>query len=213
MQKMQIILGSKSISRQQILKEMGYQFSVLDPNIDEKKIRFSDPLKLTLALALAKAKALLPKIKNPALLITADQVVRCDGKIIEKPESASEAKEFLQAYAKHPAETITAIVVTNTKNKHHAYGIDIAKIWFKPIPKNIMEQIIILDDIYARAGGFSIENPLIMPYIAKIEGSRDSIMGLPKRLTEELVQKCLQLATRIKTPRWHSWIAQSPPKG
>jgi septum formation protein len=186
---MKIILGSKSPGRKQVLKSMGHEFTVMDPNIDEKAIRHNDPEKLVVALALAKAQALLPKINEAAILITADQVVRCNGKILEKPKDQSEAREFLYMHSQHPAETISAITVTNTLNKKQASGIDIAKIWFYPIPKNIIKKIAKQEYIVNCAGGFSIEDPLLKKYISKIEGTPESITGLPIELTKQLILK------------------------
>ena len=50
-----IILGSASRWRQQILREAGFEFEIMAANIDERKIRFSDPEKLTVEIAKAKA--------------------------------------------------------------------------------------------------------------------------------------------------------------
>lgn len=35
------------------------------------------------------------------------------------------------------------------------------------------------------AGGLMIEHPLVAPLISSIEGTRDSVMGLPQRLVLE----------------------------
>ena len=78
---MTLILGSKSLGRQTVLKEAGYAFEVVTADIDEKAIRLSDPEKLVLALAHAKADAILKKIAGPGMLITADQVTVCNGEI------------------------------------------------------------------------------------------------------------------------------------
>ncbi len=72
------------------MESMGYDFEVMASDIDEKKIRFDDPKKMTLALAVAKAENLLAKIKEPAILITTDLVVICSNKIREKPENAEQ---------------------------------------------------------------------------------------------------------------------------
>jgi septum formation protein len=72
---MHIILGSQSHGRRELLSAMGYAFAVMPAHIDERTIRAEDPGALTLALAHAKADALLPHIHEPALLITSDQVV------------------------------------------------------------------------------------------------------------------------------------------
>jgi len=70
---MKIILGSKSKGRKQILQNLGYDFVVMDPNIDEKSIRDSDPKKLVTLLAKAKAAALLP-VYPPFLVPTESRV-------------------------------------------------------------------------------------------------------------------------------------------
>ena len=41
---MKIILGSNSKSRRKVLTDMGYDFEVVAPNIDEKAIRHPDIL-------------------------------------------------------------------------------------------------------------------------------------------------------------------------
>jgi septum formation protein len=69
---MHIILGSQSHGRRELLSAMGYAFAVMPAHIDEQAIRAKDPATLTLALAHAKADALLPQIHEPALLITSD---------------------------------------------------------------------------------------------------------------------------------------------
>ncbi|XP_042517053.1 dTTP/UTP pyrophosphatase-like [Macadamia integrifolia] len=49
-----IILGSSSLSRREILAEMGYKFTVMPADIDEKSIRKEKPEELVMALAEAK---------------------------------------------------------------------------------------------------------------------------------------------------------------
>lgn len=187
--KMKIILGSQSSGRKQVLEKMGYQFEVMPADIDEKAIRFDDPVKLTLALANAKADTILPRIKEPAILIASDQVVVCNGNILEKPENESEVSQYLKMYEKHPAETVTSVTVVNTDSGKRADGTDIAKIWFSAIPDDVIHQYVLTKDPFYNAGAFSHEHPLLAPYVIRIEGESESIIGLPKRLTEELIRR------------------------
>ncbi len=189
---MRIILGSKSPGRKRLLTKMGYKFSVMDPNIDEKSLRHKDPKKLVLALARAKAAALLPKIKKSAILITADQVVLCNKKILEKPKTKTEARRFLKMYAKYPAKTITAIAVTNTASEKQKVGVSTASIWFHPLPKTVISKLLKQEVTLSCAGGFTIEGPILRRYIAKIRGTEDSITGLSIKLTEKLLAKVAQ---------------------
>ncbi|MFA7244624.1 MAG: Maf family protein [Candidatus Magasanikbacteria bacterium] len=186
---MKIILGSQSKSRRKIMENMGYNFESMNPNIDEKAIRFDDPKQLTLALAHAKADALLPKISEPSLLVTSDQVVTWNGNILEKPENEEEARKFLQGYAIYPPTTVTSIVVVNTVTMERREGIDIATVWFRTIPENIINELISEGDILYCAGGFQVENPKLKDYIEKIEGTIDSIMGLPKKMVQNFIQE------------------------
>ena len=187
---MKIILGSQSAGRKRILEKMGYEFEVLPSYIDEKQIRFEDPVKLTLALASAKAEALLPKIKNNegVILITSDQVVVCNGKILEKPADEKEAREYMDMYAKYPAETVTSVVVINTLSGKKVEGTDIAKVWMDPMPQEIIDAYIATKDPFLHAGGFDQDYPLIASFVNRIEGESESVTGMPKKLTDELIK-------------------------
>ena len=185
----QIILGSESLSRKKALKNMGYDFEVMPSRINEKTIPFNNPFKLTLAIANAKADSLLPKIKEPAILITADQVVVCNGKILEKPTKPAEAEKFLKNYADYPAETVTSVVVVNTETGKRVEGTDIATITFNPIPDHIIKHYIATRDPFFHSGGFDHEHPLLTEYVKEIKGEPESITGLPVTLTEKLINE------------------------
>ncbi|MBI4599791.1 Maf family protein [Candidatus Uhrbacteria bacterium] len=186
---MTIILGSASKGRKRILEERGFTFDAMSADIDEKAIRDPDPEKLVLLLAHAKADALIPRIKEPAFLITSDQVVLCNGEILEKPENEDEERAMLQMYTTHPAETVAAVVVTNTETGERAGGVDRGKVWFHTFPHEAIKQIVVYPRTYELAGGFSIIDPLFMPYIDHIEGERESIIGLPWALTQRLLEE------------------------
>lgn len=71
------------MARRQILAEMGYEFTVMIADIDEKEIRREKPEDLVMALAEAKADAILSRLQHTSqfeedahatLLITADTV-------------------------------------------------------------------------------------------------------------------------------------------
>jgi len=170
---------------------MGYAFAVMPAHIDEQAIRAEDPGALTLALAHAKADALLPQIHEPALLITSDQVVVWQGKIREKPAHAEEARAFLRGYADGPAETVTAVVVTNTATGVRQQGVDVATVWFRRIPEEVIEQVIAREEVFAHAGGFSITDPLLEAYIERVDGTTDSVIGLPTALTRRLIRAAM----------------------
>jgi septum formation protein len=186
---MYIILGSTSVSRNLLLKEMGVTFTAMKPDIDEKTIRFDDPEQLTRALAHAKADALVPCIQEPTLLITSDQVVLYNGIIREKPVDEIEARYFLESAPVYPAETVSAVVVTNTLTGKRYEGVGRVKIFFKPFTKEVIDILIKTKESLRCAGGFPAEHPLVTPFIIRMEGDIDSVMGLPKKLTRTLLEQ------------------------
>jgi septum formation protein len=193
---MHIILGSQSHGRRELLSAMGYTFTVMPANIDERAIRSEDPGALTLALAHAKADALLPQIHEPALLITSDQVVVWQGTIREKPAHAEEARAFLRGYAEGPAETVTAVVVTHTATGVRQQGVDRATVWFRRIPEEVIAQVIARGEVFAHAGGFSITDPLLEAYIERMDGTAESVIGLPTALTRRLIHAAMASPAR-----------------
>lgn len=172
-----------------MLEEMGISFEVMAANIDEKAIRCEDPKALVLAIARAKTDALKSKISEPAILITSDQVVVWQGKIREKPESEKEAREFLEGYNVHPAETVGAVVVTNLETGKQAAGVDTATVHFSPFSEDEIDCLVADEQIFNQAGGFTIDGEGWVSHIRKIEGTRDSVIGLPKDLTARLIRE------------------------
>ncbi len=185
---MKLILGSASRYRKAVLESAGYQFEVASPDIDEKAIRSDDYYELPLLLARAKADALIPKFGKNVVIVTADQVVICDGALYEKPGDEKVARAYLAEYSSgHPAETVSALVVTNTRTGRRAEGVDIAKIHYHAIPDAIVDVFVRDGDPFSKAGGFEVQSPILRPYLRAVEGAEDSIMGMPLELFDRLL--------------------------
>ncbi|XP_042471160.1 7-methyl-GTP pyrophosphatase-like [Zingiber officinale] len=196
-----IILGSSSRSRRQILSEMGYDFTIMSADIDEKEIRMEKPEELVMALAEAKADAIISKLRSngfneqddgPTLLITADQVVVHGGMIREKPSSPEEAHEFIKGYSEGHASTVGSVLVTNLKTGVRKGGCDKSEIYFHKIPDNVIANLIEEGDVLYVAGGLMVEHPLTSPFVEAIVGTIDSVMGLPKALTKKLIDEAIE---------------------
>ena len=190
---MKIILGSQSENRKLVLTKAGYKFDVMVSHIDEKAVRHGDYYELPLLLAREKAVALLPKITEPALLITADQVVVWNGELREKPRDLKETRHFLETFngSKHPAECVNGIMVTNTKTGKSLLEREISRVYFRKIPQEIIEKLLKEGIGLQKAGGFDIRNPILKPFISDIEGTLESVLGLPM----DVMERCMKELT------------------
>ncbi|KAL2913347.1 hypothetical protein HK105_207092 [Polyrhizophydium stewartii] len=192
-----LILGSSSKFRAAILRQHGIGFTVQVPNINEKGIGgahrdgpLPDPDALTLAVANAKADALLAQLPAgtpPSLLVACDQVTSFQGRVREKPESEDECREYLRSYVQAPAETHSGVVVVNTQTGKRVQGVDVARQHFKAIPEAVIDSLIAKGDVMYSCGGFTIEDPELQPYMLQREGDEDSIIGMPIKLLLRLI--------------------------
>lgn len=189
--KISLLLGSGSSSRKKILERNGFSFEVIKAGIDEKALgdrsAGADPMVLVGLLAQAKADAIMErlditKVKDDSVLLTADQVVVHNGNIMEKPKDISQAREFINMYNNHQCSTVGSIVLTHIKSKRRVYGVDTSTIFFKTIPNDVIEKILDEGEVIHCAGGLMVEHPLLQPYLDRIEGTEDSVMGLSTSL-------------------------------
>ncbi|KAH9758729.1 Maf-like protein [Citrus sinensis] len=195
-----IILGSSSMPRRKILAEMGYEFSVMAADIDEKSIRKEKPEDLVMAIAEAKAAAIISKLQitdsqlgnvKQTILIVADTVVVYEGVIREKPSSREEARRFIKDYSGGQCATVSSVLVTNLKTGFRKGEWDRVEIQFHEIPDEVIEKLIEEGIVLNVAGGLIIEHSLILPYVKQVVGAMDSVMGLPKAVTEKLIKEAL----------------------
>eukprot|EP00879_Flechtneria_rotunda_P004546 GHRR01004801.1.p1 GENE.GHRR01004801.1~~GHRR01004801.1.p1 ORF type:complete len:218 (+),score=42.73 GHRR01004801.1:429-1082(+) len=198
-----IVLGTASSSRRAVLDELAnkysFKYDIVKADINEKAIRRDDPEELVLALAHAKADAILQKLAvnnssqaaESRYLITCDQVVVHEGQLREKPESTDEAHRFIHSYCRSPAQTVGSVVCTNLQTGSQHETVEVCTIHMSDMPDDVIDQLIAEGDIMWCAGGLMIEHPLVAPYITSIEGSQDSVMGLGK---EAVMQVLLEAA-------------------
>jgi len=181
---MKIILGSQSKGRKKVMEDMRLDFEIMPADIDEKAIRHDDPEKMVLEIAKAKAEALKARIKEPAILITADTVVLWKGEVREKPKDRDEAAVFLRGYNEAPAAVVTAVVATNLENGKSRAAVDKATVHFKPHTDEDIAKQVADGHVLNYAGAFTL---LDEGHVESIDGALDSVLGLPKKLTLRLI--------------------------
>ena len=95
--KYNIVLGSNSPRRRDILTQMGIKFEV---RVCEEEEKYPENLKgkeVSEYLAIQKAKFLKDTIKNGELLITSDTIVCNDNNILTKPIDKTESFKMLNS--------------------------------------------------------------------------------------------------------------------
>jgi septum formation protein len=192
-------LGSSSVFRQRVLQQAGYSFDIMTADIDEAQIQREDPAELALCLAQAKARAIIASGKLASgLLLTADQVVVCAGKIRGKPKDEVEARSFLESYNEYAAQTVSALCLIDIPSFKCVSGVDSASIKLAGLTGLVIDNIILDGTIFNCAGGFAVEHPLMSPYVVEVCGTEDSVMGMPLQLLECLLDQIKSLLKDVE---------------
>lgn len=203
-----ITLGSSSFARRQVMDQLaaenGFRYDVRTAEIDEKSIgcRKSDASALVLQLAHAKALAIKQKLQQAAedmdgLLITCDQVVCHQGRILEKPTCPEEARAYIDGYGRSPASTVGATVVSDLRTGQTFEDVDVSVVHFNPIPAHVRDALVEEGTVFHCAGGLMVEHELVTPYIARMEGTQDAVMGLAKATVLRLLLEALCAPARM----------------
>ena len=181
----QLVLGSKSPRRQQLLSDLGLPFEVRTIEVDEAFPAHLQAHEIPMYLATIKAEAYRPTLQPNELLITADTVVWVDGKVLNKPADRDEALDMLQMLNGRSHEVYTGVGLT-TVSEHRGFYDRTAVTFSKLSP----EELAFYVDHYApydKAGSYGAQDWIGLVGIASLEGSYFNVMGLPvHQLYQEL---------------------------
>lgn len=174
---MQIILGSSSIYRAELLKKLGLKFESFSPDIDETRLEGETPKALVYRLAEQKAYEV-AKHKQ-GLIITSDQVAVLGDEILGKPHTHDNAVKQLNNCSGKKVSFLTSLSVLNTQSQQITTIIDIFSVYFKKLSQTQINNYLNKEQPYQCAGSFKSEG-LGIALFEKLEGQDpNSLIGLP----------------------------------
>lgn len=182
-----IILGSSSPRRNELLKSLGFDFIINPSNADENYPLNLKGYEIPVFLAEKKASSFNGVLTETDLLITADTIVWCEGEIFNKPINFEEGKLMLQTLSGKMHEVFTAVCLKSANKQIIFY--DATKVYFKKFTNEEIEYYLNKYKPYDKAGSYGVQEWIGYIGIEKIEGSFYNVMGLPvKKLHEELMK-------------------------
>jgi len=183
--KRKLILASASPRRQFLLKEIGLEFTIDPPHINESFPADLPIQKVPSYLAEKKAKELLSKITDE-IILASDTVVILGKKILNKPADRAEAIEMLTALSGTTHIVITAVCLLS-KDKSDCFE-DWTEVTFKHLSQKEIEYYVDNYKPYDKAGAYGAQDWIGMVAIEKIVGSYFTVMGLPIHKVYERLQ-------------------------
>ena len=187
----QIVLGSQSPRRKELLSLMNIDFRVEVQEVEESYPENLTPVEIATHIASKKAKAFKGLSANE-LLITADTIVAQHQHILGKPTDTAHAKEMIQQLAGNTHDVITAVAFQYQSQLITFH--DCTKVYMNPLSEAEINHYIENYKPYDKAGAYGIQEWIGLVAIQKIEGSYTNVMGLP---TEKLYQELQKIKTII----------------
>lgn len=182
-----LILGSKSPRRQELLKNGGYDFKVRVQDIDESFPETLPKIEVAEYLSLKKAESLRSTLHQQELLLTADSVVIVNDLILNKPSDYEEAQHMLSLLSGQWHVVATGVCLTSTKSQKSFTSV--TKVKFDPLTQKEIDYYIEHYAPFDKAGGYGIQDWIGLCKVSEIAGSYSNVMGLPMR---EVYQELLQ---------------------
>lgn len=182
-----IILASASPRRRQLLAEAGYEFTVVESDVDESAFPTEgiDVCEYAERLAFAKADSVARKHPD-SLVIGTDTVVDCRGRIIGKPADAKEAQQITEKLFSTPHKVITGVAIVRLCDGTELVESDTTAVYPRKMTAEQVAAHIKGGSWRDKAGAYAIKEAGD-EFIERIDGSLTNVMGLPMELLESML--------------------------
>jgi septum formation protein len=193
-----VYLASKSPRRQELLRQLGVEFSELllreapgrRRDIVEAPRKDEPPLEYVKRVARTKASLGWHRMQRrelpPKPVLGADTEVVLDGTAVGKPVDAEAAVAMLAALSGRTHDVITAVAVR--WQTQLALAVSASQVTFRAIPKDEIERYVAIGESLDKAGGYGIQGKAAA-FVQHLEGSYSGVMGLPLFETAELLAR------------------------
>jgi septum formation protein len=193
-----VYLASKSPRRQELLRQIGVDFTPLlmreaagrPRDIVEIPRADEPPLEYVKRLARAKASVGWDVMGRrglaPKPMLGADTEVVQDGAVLGKPSDAAGAVEMLRRLSGQTHQVSTAVAVRWDKEIN--INVSSSRVSFRALTDDEIERYVATGEPFDKAGAYAIQGRGAA-FVSHLEGSYSGVMGLPLFETAELLAK------------------------
>ena len=175
-----LILASASPRRAEILRSVGWEFTIAAADVDETLLCGEAPAKYVERLALAKARAVAANHPG-SLVLGADTTVVVGETILGKPEDAADARRMLSLLSGRRHEVLTGIALvregapTDERVTHQT-----TEVVFATLSDAEIDWYVATGESMDKAGAYAIQG-FGAVFIEEILGDYWNVVGLPIR--------------------------------
>lgn len=186
---MKLILASGSPRRKELMQQMGLEFEVDSKTSFEEIVPIGmKPECVPAYFAEGKSAGFHRPLQEGEVVVSADTIVLCEGRIMGKPRDERDAADMLRTLSGRAHEVVSAVSVRNASGKVLT-ATDIARVTFKDLSEGEIDYYVSNYHPTDKAGAYGIQEWIGLVGISAIEGSFYTIMGLPTHILYRLLQE------------------------
>ena len=170
---MQVILASQSPRRKELLGLFRIPFVIKVADIDET-MDSGDPY--TEVARVSRLKAMAVPREEDDVVIAADTIVVCDGKILGKPKDEADAYGMLKLLSGRDHQVMTGLTVL--RGEKVLSCTEVTDIHFRELSEKEIERYIRTGDPMDKAGSYGIQSGAAL-FAEKLCGDYFNVVGLP----------------------------------
>ena len=171
---MQLILASASPRRQELLKLFGVPFVIRAADIDETMDPNASPFDEVGRVSRLKALAV---SRDPGdVVIAADTIVVCQGRILGKPHSDQEAAEMLRLLSGRDHQVMTGCTIL--RSGRVKTFTEVTDLHFRPLSEKEIARYVASGEPMDKAGAYGIQGGAAL-FCQRMVGDYYNVMGLP----------------------------------
>lgn len=182
-----IILASGSPRRKALMKAMGLDFDVVVSNFDEYLDDSKSTSEIAKELALGKAQAVSDKFPDH-VVVGSDSIVVIDGKQLGKPESPEEAVAMLTSLRGKNQQVITGVALVCKNKQIKDVRFAATDIFLGDVSDAEIAQYVATGDPYDKAGGYTIQHPILAKHFSYDRAQFFNIVGFPVWLVIDMLK-------------------------
>jgi septum formation protein len=185
LEKFDIILGSASPRRKELLSGLNIPFRVVVKDVDETIPKGMIGVGIPMFLAEKKANAFSDIMTGNTMLITADTIVLLEGKVLGKPENKDDAGRMLRLLSGKTHQVITGVCISTQLRRRTFHTVSEVK--FANLNPSEIDYYLNNFNPTDKAGSYGVQEWIGYIGVEQINGSHFNVMGLPvQRLYNEL---------------------------
>ena len=185
---MPLILASASPRRAELLRNAGIAFSVDPAHVPEQPLENEPPQDYAKRLAREKARAVLARHPQDAVL-GADTIVVIGGRVLEKPLDTDDAARMLRALSGRTHEVITGVCLAAAGFERTQ--AESTRVTFAELSDQEIAGYVATGEPMDKAGAYAIQG-IASRWAVRIEGCYFNVVGLPVPLVYGMLRQAQQ---------------------